>query len=231
MLHDATFENGEADVHYLDTRHDLRDAALPEEVRKRHAVAAAACLTGERAARSLIPVPAAGWRNVGRALHTEQLTDATGTLDVRANRPGEPACVLVADEWQVVGTPHPDAGVVDLVDRGGIRRRYRVRLSSHGADVNGPEGQSSFTRRTEDEFDEHGGVAGECRAPLPGVVTKVLVAEGDTVAEGEGLVVLEAMKMEHTLRANGVGTVATVHCVPAQQVDVHDLLVVVEPVP
>jgi biotin carboxyl carrier protein len=60
-------------------------------------------------------------------------------------------------------------------------------------------------------------------------VTKVLVAEGDTVAEGEGLVVLEAMKMEHTLRANGAGIVAAVHCVPGQQVDVHDLLVVVEP--
>ena len=42
---------------------------------------------------------------------------------------------------------------------------------------------------------------------------------------------LEAMKMEHTLRANGAGTVAAVHCVPGQQVDVHDLLVVVEPGP
>ncbi len=231
VLHDATFEKGEADVHYLDTRHDLRDAALPDEVRRRHAAAAATCLTGERAARSLIPVPAAGWRNVGLALHAEQLTDAAGTLDVRAARPGEPASVLVDDEWLVVGTPHPDAGVVDLVAPDGIRRRYRVRLSPHGADVNGPEGQSSFARRTEDELDERGGVAGECRAPLPGAVTKVLVAEGDTVAEGEGLVVLEAMKMEHTLRANGAGAVAAVHCVPGQQVDVHDLLVVVEPGP
>ena len=66
-------------------------------------------------------------------------------------------------------------------------------------------------------------------APLPGTVTKVLVAEGDAVAEGDGLVVLEAMKMEHTLRANGAGTVAQVHCAPGQQVDVNDLLVSVEP--
>jgi biotin carboxyl carrier protein len=104
-----------------------------------------------------------------------------------------------------------------------------VRLSAHGADVNGPEGQSSFTRRAEDEADERDGVAGECRAPLPGAVTKVLVATGNTVAEGDGLVVLEAMKMEHTLRANGAGTVAQVHCAPGQQVDVHDLLVSVDP--
>ena len=110
-----------------------------------------------------------------------------------------------------------------------LRRRYRVRLTAHGADVNGPEGQSSFARRGEDDPDERGGVAGECRAPLPGAVTKVLVAEGDVVAEGDGLVVLEAMKMEHTLRANGAGTVAQVNCAAGQQVDVHDLLVTVEP--
>ena len=62
-----------------------------------------------------------------------------------------------------------------------------------------------------------------------GAVTKVLVAVGDAVAEGDGLVVLEAMKMEHTLRANGAGTVAAIHCSPGQQVDVNDLLVAVEP--
>ena len=111
----------------------------------------------------------------------------------------------------------------------GLRRRYEVRLSAHEVDVNGPEGQSSFSRRAEDDPDERGGVAGECRAPLPGAVTKVLVAEGDVVAEGDGLVVLEAMKMEHTLRANGAGIVAQISCAPGQQVDVHDLLVTVEP--
>ena len=55
------------------------------------------------------------------------------------------------------------------------------------------------------------------------------MAVGDTVADGDGLVVLEAMKMEHTLRADGTGTVAQVHCAPGQQVDVNDLLVSVEP--
>ncbi len=138
--------------------------------------------------------------------------------------------VLVDGEWRDVGTASPVGGVVDLVARDGLRRRYRVRLSAHEADVSGPEGQSTFTLRTEDDADTRGGVAGECRAPLPGAVTKVLVAVGDTVAEGDGLVVLEAMKMEHTLRANGAGTVTQITSAPGQQVDVNDLLVVVEPV-
>jgi len=229
VLDDAIFRDGEADVHYLDSRPDLRDATLPDETRYRHAAAAAFCLTGERAARSLVPVPAAGWRNVGQALHADALTDDVGTLEVRAAVPAETASVLVDGAWCAVATARTDNGIVDLVTAGDVRRRYRVRLTAHRADVNGPEGQSSFARRTEDDPDERGGVAGECRAPLPGAVTKVLVAEGDVVAEGDGLVVLEAMKMEHTLRANGAGTVATVTCVVDQQVDVHDLLVTVEP--
>jgi len=229
VLDDATFRDGEADVHYLDSRPDLRDAGFPDETRHRHAAAAGFCLTAARAARSLVPVPAAGWRNIGRALHADALTDSAGTLEVRAAVPGEPASVLVDGEWRAVGTAQAHDGIVDLMTADGLRRRYQVRLSAHGADVNGPEGQSSFTRRAEDDPDERGGVAGECRAPLPGAVTKVLVAEGDTVAEGDGLVVLEAMKMEHTLRANGAGRVAQVDCAPGQQVDVHDLLVTVEP--
>jgi propionyl-CoA carboxylase alpha chain len=230
VLDDAVFRAGEADVHYLDTRPDLRDAALPDDARQRHAAAAAFSLTSGRAAASLVPIPAAGWRNVGRAQHADRLTDGIGTLQVRVAGPGQPAEVLVEDEWRAVGTASGGNEVVDLVTLAdGLRRRYRVRVAGRHVGVNGPEGQSGFVLSVDDATDERGGVAGECRAPLPGTVTTVLVAEGDVVAEGDGLVMLEAMKMEHTLRANGPGAVTQVHCAPGQQVDVHDLLVTVEP--
>ncbi len=250
VLDDDAFRRGEADIHYLDGRPDLRDARLPDEVRQRHAAATAFCLLAARARRSLIPVRAAGWRNVGRPLHADQLTDGAGTLEVRCTSFGAPAQIFVDDAWRdagTVATPEPtdpgeaasqtapshetlpSAWAVDLTAEDGLRRRYRVRLSVHSADVNGPEGQSSFVLRTEDDVDERGGVAGECRVPLPGAISKVLVVAGDQVAEGDGLVVLEAMKMEHTLRANGAGTVTLVQCEPGQQVDVNDLLVTVEP--
>jgi 3-methylcrotonyl-CoA carboxylase alpha subunit len=47
-------------------------------------------------------------------------------------------------------------------------------------------------------------------APMPGVVTRVLVAPGDTVKKGQPLVALEAMKMEHMIRAPRDGRVAKV---------------------
>jgi propionyl-CoA carboxylase alpha chain len=229
VLDDDAFRRGDIDIHYLDARPDLRDAVLPDEVRWRHAAAVGFSLLDERAARSLVPVPAAGWRNVGRALHADELRDAAGTIEVRVPAPGAPAEVLVDGEWRGAGSAITDRGVVDLTATDGLRRRYRVRLAPHAAFVNGPEGQSTFALRAEDDAAERGGVAGECRAPLPGTVTKVLVSVGDMVAEGDGLVVLEAMKMEHTLRALGAGTVRAVHGSPGQQVDVGDLLVEMEP--
>ncbi len=49
------------------------------------------------------------------------------------------------------------------------------------------------------------------KSPMPGRVVKVLIAKGDTVQAGQGLMVLEAMKMENEVRARAAGTVAEVH--------------------
>ena len=229
VLDDDAFRRGDIDIHYLDARTDLRDALLSDDVRWRHAAAVGFSLLEERAAHSLVPVPAAGWRNVGRALHADELRDAAGTIEVRVPAPDAPAELRVDGEWHPAGSATTRHGVVDHMAADDLRRRYRVRLEPHAAFVNGPEGQSTFALRAEDDAAERGGVAGECRAPLPGAVTKVLVSVGDVVAEGDGLVVLEAMKMEHTLRALGAGTVRAVHGAPGQQVDVGDLLVEMEP--
>jgi acetyl-CoA carboxylase biotin carboxylase subunit len=55
-------------------------------------------------------------------------------------------------------------------------------------------------------------------APMPGQVISVLVAEGQTVAAGDPLMILEAMKMEHTIRAPHAGIVAAIHYQPGDQV-------------
>jgi biotin carboxyl carrier protein len=60
---------------------------------------------------------------------------------------------------------------------------------------------------------------GTVKAPMPGMVIKINVAEGDEVAPGDSLAVVEAMKMEHEMRASARAIVAKVHVKAGQQVD------------
>lgn len=75
-----------------------------------------------------------------------------------------------------------------------------------------------------------GAAAGPQRlvSPMPGKVVRVLVREGDAVAPRQGLVVVEAMKMENELRAAKAGRVVSVAVREGQSVDAGAVLAVVE---
>ena len=60
---------------------------------------------------------------------------------------------------------------------------------------------------------------GGLESPMPGVVTRVMVAAGDTVKKGQPLVALEAMKMEHVIRSPGPGRVTRVLAKPGEMVN------------
>ena len=60
---------------------------------------------------------------------------------------------------------------------------------------------------------------------MDGAIIAVLVAAGDTVQQGQTLVILEAMKMEHPVKADRDGTVAAVHTSSGDQVRRSQLLV------
>ena len=62
--------------------------------------------------------------------------------------------------------------------------------------------------------DHHGGLT----APMPGRVLAVFASQGQAVARGAPLVVMEAMKMEHTVTAPRAGTVERVFCAVGEQV-------------
>lgn len=65
-------------------------------------------------------------------------------------------------------------------------------------------------------------------APMPGKVIKVLVKPGDTVAARQGVVVIEAMKMENELRASRPGQVKDVHVAEGDLVETGRLMAVIE---
>ena len=71
--------------------------------------------------------------------------------------------------------------------------------------------QQQATRTLSKSGAEASALASTVVAPMPGKIVRVLVGAGQAVASGEPLVVLEAMKMEHTLKANADAVVAAVH--------------------
>ncbi len=238
VLGEADFLAGRTATDYLDTHPGVVAAALAPDVRRRHAAAAALFLEQERSAASVVPGAPPGWRNVGRARHHDRLVDGddrlsvavsrpSGRLEVVVEGPGDLAAPLGSAVRVTVAAVGGRGGTVDLeVD--GVLVRHRVRRHATAVAVSSAEGQSTFELHAESGPAESAVAAGECRAPLPGSVVRVLVAEGDVVDDGTGLVVVEAMKMEHTLRATARCSVRRVLVSPGQQVDVGDLLVVTE---
>lgn len=65
----------------------------------------------------------------------------------------------------------------------------------------------------------------DLRAPMPGLVVKVMAQVGQVVEAGDGLVVVEAMKMENELRAVGPGTIASIDVVTGSTVDRDEVLI------
>ncbi|MEL6361457.1 MAG: acetyl/propionyl/methylcrotonyl-CoA carboxylase subunit alpha [Pseudomonadota bacterium] len=93
----------------------------------------------------------------------------------------------------------------------------RIWVNAQHTDVNFPdplEGESS-QRSSE----------GSLTAPMPGVITVLKVTEGDSVEAGAPLLVMEAMKMEHTIKAPQQGVIRSFHFQPGDQVRDGDLLV------
>jgi len=76
----------------------------------------------------------------------------------------------------------------------------------------------------------HGADAGRAQviAPMPGKVVRVLVEEGQTVEAGQGVVVVEAMKMQNELKSPKGGTVAGLRAEPGATVNAGDVLAVIE---
>jgi biotin carboxyl carrier protein len=67
--------------------------------------------------------------------------------------------------------------------------------------------------------------ANDLRAPMPGLVVKVMVEEGQVVKQGTPLLVLEAMKMENVLKATGDGIIAAIQVKAGQAVEKNETLI------
>jgi pyruvate carboxylase subunit B len=136
---------------------------------------------------------------------------------------------VAASLTDVAGSPVRQVTIGDAVHRvmarrGATRGQYSLLLGGHRYDI---EALDERMRTIRDLTAAAGGATGPAPlvAPMPGMIVRVAVAVGDVVQAGQGLIAMEAMKMENELRAAGPGTVTAVRVVPGTAVQKGAILV------
>jgi propionyl-CoA carboxylase alpha chain len=230
ILREEEFLAGGTDTGYL-VRHDpvaLARSAAGDAVARHAAAAALARQAGHRRdARVLGGLPS-GWRNVRSGPQRVAYTRDGETLEVgyALGRDGPDlrvAGVALGAQVRLLSAA-PDAVALEV---DGVRRTYRVHTVDGVAHVDGPDGSSALVEVPRFADPAAGGRAGSLLAPMPGSVVRVLVDTGATVTAGRALLVLEAMKMEHTIAAPADGVVTALRVGPGDQVQAGQVLAVV----
>ena len=65
-------------------------------------------------------------------------------------------------------------------------------------------------------------------APMPGLILEIMCSEGDEIEEGTSLLILEAMKMENVIKAEGSGTITKIHNSKGDSVDKGQLIIEID---
>jgi len=227
VLRDPDFLEGRVHTGFLgQVRRELREHAEDDRRAAVHA-AAFALAEHDRARRVVqhgIPV---GWRNVvSQPQRTRFLTD---TGEVVAEWYGD-STGYRCDGYRVVSAS-PTQVVLDVQ---GIAHHTDVRiddLDPHRPREVHVDLPGTYVRLTEiPRFrePEEAVSAGSLLAAMPGTVVRVDVAAGDEVEAGAAVLVLEAMKMQHTVTAPTAGTVRTVEVEAGAQVAAGDVLAVID---
>jgi len=163
-----------------------------------------------------------------------KLTRAGDSREIDAeviSRDGSTIRVRIGDR-ELVGefTPNADRGGVLAIDG----KRYAVFAALRKDSIFVSVGPASFEFKPAEATARRrarGLAAAEILAPMPGKVLKVLVHDGDLIEAGQPLVVIEAMKMETTLAAEGAALVKHVRVEEGQAVDHGAVLIELSPPP
>ncbi|HEX9642736.1 MAG TPA: biotin carboxylase N-terminal domain-containing protein [Acidimicrobiia bacterium] len=228
ILRSHEFLTGATDTGFIDRIDVSAMAASPIADVAGHALAATLGHQARRRATAAVQasIPS-GWRNAPSQLQVQEWDTESGTTVVgyRFDREG---LVAEIDGSPLAATLHrADAEDVDLTI-GGVRRRYRMLSVDDTTWVSSPLGQATLTRLRRFPDPVVHEAPGSLHSPMPGKVVAVAVEIGAEVAAGDTIVVIEAMKMEHSVRSPATGVVAAVTVTVGQQVDAHQVVAVVE---
>jgi 3-methylcrotonyl-CoA carboxylase alpha subunit len=235
VAHDA-FASGRLDTGLIDAHRDVllaptsaapRRALIAAAIADYHAIERAARATAARSTDAHSPWDRtdAWWNGTSTHRIAVTLADAAGehTVTIKPNADGSLAFGGDVDAITVHATAHE--GRLHITPRrdGGTEADagYGATVVREGdvLHVFSPGARARLTRvdrlaHADDDSDHTGHLA----APMSGTIVAVLVKPGDAVDKGVPLVVLEAMKMEHTIAAPAAGIVVAVNCAVGERV-------------
>jgi 3-methylcrotonyl-CoA carboxylase alpha subunit len=229
VLDHPAFIAGDIDTHFIDKhlQEELGDG--PSEADEQRAAVAAALADQQRRNRErvLVPDTPSGWRN---NYHTPQSVEYTvGDRQVRVDyrHLGDDRFMVwtgeIERDVQVVSWEAPQL----TLEEDSHRWRARLSVDSDRTYVHTSGFSIALQRKARFPDKSQAIPAGGCVAPMPGKVVELRVALGDTVQAGQVLMIMEAMKMEHSVTAPQDGNVAQLLVMAGDQVDADALLVVV----
>lgn len=235
VLDHPAFRAGELSTHFIEEHASDLTMTAPEPGLVRDAAWAATLRAqAEReAARTILPAMRTGFRNNRFADQHVHYTcgDARLAVSYADLGGGRFRITTVIDDGDPVLTHLSHVRVegpsVSFEDDEGYRRSVRVIADGarHGALVDGRTVVLNEAPRFPDRSAES--AADGAFVPMPGKIVKVLVSEGEQVTTGQTLVIMEAMKMEHSIGAPHDGVVAEVRVKEGQQVQEGHVVVVV----
>ena len=254
VLGHPAFIAGEIDTHFLDQHGDEVLGAPASAALEQAALAAAlADHARTRQARTILPDLEPDWRNNPWADPTVTLRAGERELAIALRPAGREqsaasegrdhaggqrfVCHIDGQERAVrLLTARPDGAchVIEVEDHAGVvTRAWVARAPAPGGAVRHHvhTALATFTLTQPPRFPDPGAARshGSHEAPMPGRVVKVLVEEGATCAAGQALILLEAMKMEHAVRAQTDGRVTKLYVREGDPVEAGVVLVAVEP--
>ncbi len=226
-LRTEAFLAGDTTTDFIDRIKPARSVELDDQDLERYARTGALWIQGaNRAETQVLGATPSGWRNARMPPQRTVLCTAEKEIEVgyRCLRDGRfrfgDGTHATIHAWS------PDEIDVEIDGR---RSRARVTRYAEQLIVHGPRGDVTFFEKPRFELPGIEDVSGGFVARMPGKVIDLRVAVGDTVAAGQTVLILEAMKMEHPMNALEDGVVTEVRVTQGEQVEKGALLLVVEP--
>lgn len=227
ILKHPAFINAHVDTGFI-AQHLHNDPCLRPATARASQLAVAAALFYQGSASSH-PSKLAGWSNTGPEQRRYLLGLGEQVHEVELTRNGARLDLLVQNTRVSVHVLSCDARSA-CVEVDGVRSQQACYLLGKMLWLHDESGALQLTDRTHDTVaGPNVARSGTIRAPMDGSIVDVLVSEGATVSQGQLLMVLEAMKMEHPLNAAIDGVIRQIQVVPGDQVKGRQVLLEVAP--